>query len=794
MRRIRIQGGLIMFNLSCRRILVVISLALTLLLTGLAQAELPAISSMIEDEELAHASCYGLQLDQLSKPTITGREMMALLDGIVAFHCEDFRVDEWKNMFSRQREWDQPLTRFDAMAMVYFTAQFLGTGWDMYDAPSLNDAYQRLNFPWDTTYFTEGLFDEFNGQQFTVPIYGQAGLDVAALYYDLFQPSAFSGEFPFPLDGQMMSVHEDDPPSYREGVLAAVRLYESNPAVLQRLKAKWLKEEDWADYDVGVIDDGLLLTDEREAEILSAADARRDAILNSETTIVHADTFIPGETYTGTAYYVSPNGDDNNDGLTPETAWRTVHKAQHETGGESPEVWAGYVPESIAHLNIEEGCVQSGDAVFFERGGIYRLDDLNLTIARPDITISAYGEGPKPIISGSPESGVGEEKWALYYSDDTGKQIWQYCKDMPQTSQVILGDAVACMRIPEWWTGEGYESVDMTHSDYLDLTNFDYGTLTLRGELLSVEDTLTENHTLISRADHTGFEYPIIGGSGAPGPLYVRCDEGNPGAYGSVEFVVYNPGSFIQIAVRKDGIVLDNLSVRHFIWSAVSSGTGVNGDVHNTVIQNCEFAWGGGVLNYDNPVPDNYMMGDCIYCIICDATIRDNYLHDMSSNGVVYEIGENEKELRGFFHLEGNVFDRVLHPVRLDSTFPALQYLDSVQVIDNIIMHAGEGYPTFDGERVALLLVDNHYGEASVQGNTFYLCEENMFSLYDYTRGDDWSFPTWKGNTIVQYADRPLARMGVPGYDLWFPIDTDIIEKAHRVFGEDGAEIYFKLR
>lgn len=776
------------------RRMIILAVVIAMLFSGITLSKAADGNDALEEKELAHAATYGLPMDDLSKPDITGREMMALLNEIVAFQCEAWRVEEWLGLYPRLREWDQPLTRFDAMAMVYLTAQFLGTGWDMYDAPALNDAYQRLGFPWDEAYFSEGLFDEFNGQQFTVPIYGQSGLDVAALYYDLFQPSAFSGQFPFPLDEQAMSVHEDRRPTYREGVLAAVRLYESNPTALQRLKAKWLKAEDWTDYDVTAIDSRLLLTPEKEAEIIAATDARRTEILNSDTPIVHSDTFIPGETYTGTAYYVSPDGDDENDGLTPETAWRTLHKVQHETGGESPEVWEGYVPESIAHLNIEEGCVQPGDVVFFERGGTYRLDDLNLTIARPGITISAYGEGPKPIISGSPESGVGEEKWTLYYSDDTGVKIWQYYHDMPQTSQVILGDAVACMRIPEWWTGEGYESVDLIHSDYLDFNDSSYGTLILRDELLPVEDALTENHTLISRVDHSGYDYPILGCSGEPGPLYVRCDEGNPGAFESVEFVVYNPGTFVQIAIRGDNTVLDNLSIRHFIWSAVSSGTGIRGDIHGTIIQNCEFSWGGGVLNYDNPIPDNYMMGDCIYCVICDATIRGNNFRDMASSGVGYEIGPDEQTLTGFFHLEGNLFERVYHPIRLDSSMPPLQYLDSVRVTDNIIFSAGEGYPTLDGDRTALFLVDNHYSACEVRGNVFYLGEEHLLTLYDYTRGEDWSFPKWEDNTFVQYADRPLALFAVPGCEPWFSIDADIMEKANRVFGDGGAEIYFKLR
>ena len=56
------------------------------------------------------------------------------------------------------------------------------------------------------------------------------------------------------------------------------------------------------------------------------AEQRKEAILNSPTEIVKANEFIPGQTYTGTAYYVSPNGNDANDGLSPETAWQNIYK------------------------------------------------------------------------------------------------------------------------------------------------------------------------------------------------------------------------------------------------------------------------------------------------------------------------------------------------------------------------------------------------------------------------------------------------------------------------------------
>jgi len=75
------------------------------------------------------------------------------------------------------------------------------------------------------------------------------------------------------------------------------------------------------------------LTVEKDTELRADLKARIEEILNSETEIVHSDAYIPGDTFTGSAYYVSIDGDDNNDGLTPETAWATLGKVGYESGG-----------------------------------------------------------------------------------------------------------------------------------------------------------------------------------------------------------------------------------------------------------------------------------------------------------------------------------------------------------------------------------------------------------------------------------------------------------------------------
>ena len=74
----------------------------------------------------------------------------------------------------------------------------------------------------------------------------------------------------------------------------------------------------------------------------------------------------------GTAYYVDPNGNDSNDGKSPETAWKTLDKA------------------SSAKL-------KAGDVVLLKRGCEWR----GQLKTQSGVAYSAYGEGAKPIINSS---------------------------------------------------------------------------------------------------------------------------------------------------------------------------------------------------------------------------------------------------------------------------------------------------------------------------------------------------------------------------------------------------------
>lgn len=95
------------------------------------------------------------------------------------------------------------------------------------------------------------------------------------------------------------------------------------------------------------------------------------------------------------AYYISPGGNDDNTGLTKNTAWKTLTRINRET-------------------------FQPGDAILLESGGVWngQLRPLGSGERGKRITVSCYGKGNKPVINigESPGAGitlVGQSWWEI---------------------------------------------------------------------------------------------------------------------------------------------------------------------------------------------------------------------------------------------------------------------------------------------------------------------------------------------------------------------------------------------
>lgn len=305
-------------------------------------------------QELLYALELGMPMENVQQTTISGAEMAELLDWFVQYAAPNVS-DEWSKQVSELRNSNDVLRRIDAMAALFLSAEMIGG--DYYDHnANIWHFVQAINHNWnlEETWLTSSLFGEAANVVHYGGSFGNCGLDAAGFYYNAARPSNFSSECPFAFDTKSNSFQLSVPLTYADGILAIVRLISS------------------ANLDLFIHE----LTDV-DLQYLSMADQRREEIYE---TVTDFDSVI-----TGTSYYISNDGNDANDGLSPETAWATPYRAM------------------TADLEY-------GDAVLFERGDTwyisvkYNLGDTSRNHGYIDgVTVGAYGKGEKPVLRGDIE-------------------------------------------------------------------------------------------------------------------------------------------------------------------------------------------------------------------------------------------------------------------------------------------------------------------------------------------------------------------------------------------------------
>jgi len=445
------------------------------------------------------------------------------------------------------------------------------------------------------------------------------------------------------------------PLTLQEAALSVVRLYESSP----------LSESNEA---------AVFASLDEVAAIRSAAEERREAILNSPTTIVKADEYVMGESYSGTAYYVSNCGSNRNDGKSPEKPFATVDAFQ----------------------NIE---LQYGDAIFFERGSLWRAVELPWNIRGTEgLTISAYGEGPKPAFYGSEENGTGGEKWELFYSDESGKKVWKYYRDMTEVSTIVLGGEEVIFRDIAYWDGDSYFQMDDRHAE---LTKENYDVTKHLPDLwcfpaIQYPDMSTENigDRLFRTWDKQTGE-PIF----YTGPLYFRCDAGNPGElYGDIEFIM--PYAFSD--GMADYQTYDNLCIRYSSMTFCSGFNGVR-ETCNGVVQNCEVGWmGGQVFSFatgEEEGDTRIQLNAGLYGRNSGAmtfagshyTIRNNYVHNAFQEGIALETFPDCDTMQNNV-VSGNLIERSTQGILIcnwDTEVMEDHIFKDILVEDNMVIDSG---------------------------------------------------------------------------------------------------------
>ncbi|MBR5307543.1 MAG: S-layer homology domain-containing protein [Clostridia bacterium] len=435
-----------------------------------------------------------------------------------------------------------------------------------------------------------------------------------------------------------------------------------------------------------------------------------------------------------------------------------------------------------------------GDVVLFKRGDVFRG---NLT-AQAGVTYSAYGSGDKPKLITSPENASGKDKWELYYSDETGKKIWKFKNgELPDIGAINL-------------ISDGGEHLIA----YKEIPSYYANTFWVRGKVEMEEyDVITQldnDYEFVHLAQYQpGSDYEKLSLSGgvpannAVGPIYLRCDDGNPGTlYPRIEF----NGDYHTIRCNGDSITIDNLCLLYFGRHGVSAGTN-----HNLTVRNCEIGWGGGSVqsyNTSSGSATRFGNGVEIYGALTNYTIDNCYVYEIYDAGITHQISGTSS---GNYYMEGvyytnNVLVNSTYNIEYfmsmntvkDSatgTVPLQErYMKNVYFTDNIVRKAGYGWgvqrPDSAPSNIKGWTHHNLSDNYIIEGNIFDRCLDlqNFRTDYNVMLGTTYesSTPYMKNNIFVQTPGRILMTFHKTSYMT----DLNSEELLTKLAGP-GNKVYF---
>ncbi len=283
---------------------------------------------------------------------------------------------------------------------------------------------------------------------------------------------------------------------------------------------------------------------------------------------------IYGDLMTGTTYYVSEkNGNDENDGKSPETAWKTI---------------AGLKKVRFP---------KKGTSILFERGGIYR-GNIGVTAG---VIYGSYGEGPKPLIMQSRKN----------YADPA---LWQ---ETEWPNVYLCADQLV--------------NVGVIGFDH-DLQNYGEGCYDETYGLIMNPNTLGVTGPESLNGDLQFFCELPGGSTGKYGNLYLYCEGGNPGKrFKSIEI-----GENITILTGAgNDITIDNLSFKFTGGHGMGGAGGCkNRTITNCV---WSWIGGSVLSTNDNSRVTNYGNAIEIYGACDGYDVINNWMYQIYDTGVTHQ-------------------------------------------------------------------------------------------------------------------------------------------------------------
>lgn len=673
------------------------------------------LDGKIPASEYERGIWYGFLPDELADAdpdttVVTWKQYCAMLGKMISAYDES-KLPEWEKMTADAP--DAKMKRDGAVVSLYFAGKMMDI------------LYFNGNFDWDEEFSN---YDWVAHASWDYPVFDweqSAYIDDAwqdgnnsvgvAVGYMIYRQSCITGLSLLNIDGDGWNA--DDDLTLHDALVSAVRLYESVEEIACESAEKLF---------------AAVMETEAAQELAAETDARKQEVLNSQTTIIKSDEYVQGETYTGTAYYVSNKGDDNNDGLSPETPFATLER-------------------------LNEVQFSFGDAVFFERGSLWRKAQLPRSIVETEgVTLSAYSEGEKPKFYASPENGSGAENWELYFEGENGEKIWKYKNEMTDCPAIVgSNNNLIAKRDMVYWDENGFKVYEDITQDYDFTKHLKNGELFV--ELPYEKSEVPDSIFVLRYDDRLGMNTYLTG------PLYVRLDEGNPGElYENLEFLA----AYAFSNGLSEYTTIDNLEFGYSNGTLCLGGFADGDSVDHITCQNSVISWCGGKINYfgESPMTTQYgyahIDGGGFNTNGSYETIRNCYAHHCFQEGIGLETFAEDTETCEAVTIEDNVVEYCvmgLLVINWDEQRREDHLLKDISLKNNYVMYSGfENYYNFPvmlppteegadwnwGAAIGKLTTDAkggagfgpdaHDGGYVSSGNTFAFASSNLYRVDFY--------------------------------------------------------------
>ena len=465
----------------------------------------------------------------------------------------------------------------------------------------------------------------------------------------------------------------------------------------------------------------------------------------------------------GAVYYVSADGDDTNDGRSPERPWRTLAR-------------------------VSEAELEAGDGVCFRRGDVFR----GFVKTRPGVTYCAYGEGKKPELYGWDFSLADPDLWELF---DEAHHIWHMKEKILDCGNLVFnGGEAHCRKLIPSYIGGRFVCRDDESRDFM-----------MAEQMTRDLDLFCHYDGRLTDTPSKGQNFPIpLMDHESLGDLYLRCDRGNPAeVFHEIEALPRR--SMIQVG-RNENVRVDNLCLKYVGVHAVSGG----GHVKGLHVSNCEIGWVGGTVQHYYGTDPNYPQGGRgtvtrygngveIYGGCEDYVVENCYIYQVYDAGITHQVTTRGQ----LFTMKGVRYARNLVEYCVYSIEYFLEknrgdtesYMEDIEICDNLLRFSGYGW----GQQRHNVDTPAHIKGWSYENTARnYRIHHNLFDRAAYrmvhlVAKKQESCPRMWENTYVQHMGAKIGQYGANevAEPPMLPFDSHAAETVHEVLGDRDAEVYF---